>query len=32
MKKKSSNNRGQNGNQWLHPDIVAIQPIDKKVA
>ena len=28
--KKSSNNRGQNGNQWLHPDIVAIQPIDKK--
>ncbi|WP_180062001.1 HrgA protein [Acinetobacter sp. YH12120] len=28
--KKSSNNRGQNGNQWLHPDIVAMQPIDKK--
>lgn len=28
--KRSSNNRGQNGNQWLHPDIVAIQPIDKK--
>ena len=28
--KKSSNNREQNGNQWLHPDIVAIQPIDKK--
>ncbi|WPC32386.1 COG2958 family protein [Acinetobacter towneri] len=28
--KKSSNNHGQNGNQWLHPDIVAMQPIDKK--
>ncbi|MFW2095110.1 COG2958 family protein [Acinetobacter sp. ULE_I057] len=28
--KKSSNNRGQNGNQWLHPDLVAMQPLDKK--
>lgn len=28
--KRSKNSRGQNGNQWLHPDIVAIQPIDKK--
>lgn len=27
--KKSSNSRGQNGNQWLHPDIVAMQPLDK---
>lgn len=28
--KKSSNTRGQNGNQWLHPDLVAMQPLDKK--
>ena len=28
--KRSKNSRGQNGNQWLHPDIVAMQPIDKK--
>lgn len=27
--KTSSNSRGQNGNQWLHPDIVAMQPLDK---
>ena len=27
--KRSSNSRGQNGNQWLHPDIVAMQPLDK---
>lgn len=27
--KKSSNSRGAGGNQWLHPDIVAMQPIDK---
>ena len=24
--KRSKNSRGQNGNQWLHPDIVAMQP------
>jgi hypothetical protein len=28
--KRSSNIRGTNGNQWLHPDIVAMQPLDKK--
>ena len=28
--KRSSNLRGTNGNQWLHPDIVAMQPLDKK--
>lgn len=28
--KRSSNSRGLNGNQWLHPDIVAIQPVDKQ--
>ncbi|AVF42927.1 TPA: HrgA protein [Acinetobacter nosocomialis] len=27
--KRSKNSRGQNGNQWLHPDIVAMQPLDK---
>lgn len=26
--KKSKNNRGKNGNQWLHPDIVAMQALD----
>ncbi|MBB4836453.1 HrgA protein [Acinetobacter schindleri] len=28
--KRSSNTRGQNGNQWLHPDIVAMQALDNK--
>lgn len=28
--KTSSNTRGQNGNQWLHPDIVAMQALDSK--
>lgn len=28
--KKSKNSRGARGNQWLHPDIVAMQPIDKE--
>jgi hypothetical protein len=27
--KRSKNNRGKGGNHWLHPDIVAMQPIDK---
>ncbi len=27
--KRSKNSRGAGGNQWLHPDIVAMQPIDK---
>lgn len=27
--KRSKNSRGQNGNQWLHPDIVTMQPLDK---
>lgn len=27
--KRSKNSRGQNGNQWLHPDIVAMQPLDR---
>ncbi|MCU4488527.1 HrgA protein [Acinetobacter ursingii] len=27
--KRSANTRGLNGNQWLHPDIVAMQPLDK---
>lgn len=27
--KTSKNSHGQNGNQWLHPDIVAMQAIDK---
>lgn len=28
--KRSRNSRGSGGNQWLHPDIVAMQPIDKE--
>ncbi len=28
--KRSKNSRGTGGNQWLHPDIVAMQPIDKE--
>lgn len=28
--KTSKNNRGTKGNQWLHPDIVAMQAMDKK--
>ncbi|OQY02285.1 MAG: HrgA protein [Desulfobacteraceae bacterium 4572_130] len=28
--KRSKNSHGLGGNQWLHPDIVAMQPIDKK--
>jgi uncharacterized protein len=28
--KRSKNSRGTGGNQWLHPDIVALQPIDKE--
>lgn len=27
--KRSKNSRGSGGNHWLHPDIVAMQPIDK---
>ncbi len=27
--KRSKNNRGTKGNQWLHPDIVAMQTLDK---
>jgi uncharacterized protein len=27
--KRSKNQRGGGGNQWLHPDIVAMQPVDK---
>lgn len=27
--KRSKNSRSQNGNQWLHPDIVAMQPLDR---
>ena len=26
--KRSKNSRGPGGNKWLHPDIVAIQPVD----
>lgn len=26
--KRSKNTRGKNGNQWLHPDIVAMQVLD----
>lgn len=26
----SKNSRGSGGNQWLHPDIVAMQPVDKE--
>jgi hypothetical protein len=28
--KRSKNSRGSGGNQWLHPDIVAMQPVDKE--
>jgi hypothetical protein len=28
--KRSKNLRGAGGNQWLHPDIVAMQPVDKE--
>jgi len=28
--KRSKNSRGTGGNQWLHPDIVAMQTIDKE--
>ncbi|WP_237068374.1 COG2958 family protein [Microbulbifer guangxiensis] len=28
--KRSRNSRGAGGNQWLHPDIVAMQPVDKE--
>lgn len=28
--RKSRNSRGSGGNQWLHPDIVAMQPVDKE--
>ncbi|MEB3190351.1 MAG: hypothetical protein VKL42_08420 [Snowella sp.] len=28
--KRSKNQRGSGGNQWLHPDIVAMQAIDKE--
>ena len=28
--KRSKNQRGAGGNQWLHPDIVAMQAIDKE--
>jgi hypothetical protein len=28
--RRSKNSRGNGGNQWLHPDIVAMQPIDKE--
>ena len=28
--RRSRNSRGSGGNQWLHPDIVAMQPIDKE--
>lgn len=27
--KTSKNSHGQNDNQWLHPDVVAMQAIDK---
>lgn len=27
--KRSKNQRGNGGNQWLHPDIVAMQPVDR---
>ncbi len=27
--KRSTNSRGSGGNKWLHPDIVAMQPVDK---
>ena len=28
--KRSKNQRGNGGNQWLHPDIVAMQPVDRE--
>jgi uncharacterized protein len=28
--KRSSNSRGPGGNQWLHPDIVALEPRDRE--
>lgn len=28
--KRSKNSRGNGGNQWLHPDIVAMQTVDKE--
>lgn len=28
--KRSKNSKGSGGNEWLHPDIVAMQPIDKE--
>ena len=28
--KRSKNTHGKYGNQWLHPDIVAMQPVDKE--
>lgn len=28
--KRSKNSRGSGGNQWLHPDIVALQTVDKE--
>ena len=28
--KRSKNSKGSGGNQWLHPDIVAMEPIDKE--
>ncbi len=28
--RRSRNSRGSGGNQWLHPDIVAMQPVDKE--
>jgi hypothetical protein len=28
--KTSGNRRGKGGNRWLHPDIVAMQPVDKE--
>lgn len=28
--KRSKNSRGSGGNQWLHPDIIAMQPVDKE--
>lgn len=28
--RRSKNSRGSGGNQWLHPDIVAMQPVDKE--
>ena len=28
--KKSKNNRGSGGNQWLHPDVVAMEALDRE--